>query len=164
MSDLTPGLTINSMRSIIPGRSSNIPAHAAISQYEKSDEVNAESVIAKTTTSFHGIFDTGASCSVISERVADQLALKKTNTAVVHTAGGAFQQNCYVVNIVLPNNILLSARQVTAAKLHNFDVLLGMDVIGLGDFIISQRHGFLLVEFSIYTPHYTQSNNKKLPL
>jgi predicted aspartyl protease len=147
-------LVIHSMRSIVPGNVGNIPAQAAISQYEKSDEANPDLVIAKTNATFHGIFDTGASCSVISERVAAQLALRKINTAMVHTAGGTVQQNCYVVNIVLPNKLVLSARQVTAANLHGFDVLLGMDIIGLGDFIISLRHGFLVVEFNLYAPYY----------
>ena len=70
-------LIVNSMRSVLPGNAGTIPAQAAISQYEKSDEVNFDLVAQKTTSTFHGIFDTGASRSVISERVASQLALRK---------------------------------------------------------------------------------------
>ena len=147
-------LYVTALRNVLPGNSGYIPAQAAISQYEKLDEANAFKVIAKTVKTFHGIFDTGASRSVISESVADQLALRKINTVTVHTAAGTVQQNCYVVNIVLPNQIVLSARQVTAAKLHKFDILLGMDIICLGDFIISQRHGFLVVEYNTYVPYY----------
>ena len=145
-------LVVNSMRNVLPERTGILPAQAAISQYERSDEANAEQVKAKTVTTFHGIFDTGASCSVISERVAEQLALRKTNTVTVHTAAGTVQQNCYVINLVLPNGIVLPARQAIAAKLHGFDLLIGMDVIRLGDFYISHRHDFLVVEFTLYTP------------
>ena len=148
-------LTVLSMRSVFPAHTGNVPVQAAISQYEKADETNFGLVISKTSHVFRGIFDTGASCSVISERVAKQLALRKVNTATVYTAGGAVQQDCYVVNIVLPNNLVIPARRVTAANLHGFDVLVGMDIISRGDFIISNRHGFLSVEFNLYIP-YTQ--------
>ena len=98
----------------------------------------------------HRIFDTGATRSAVSERTATQLALRKIGTAAVYTAAGAVKQNFHAVNFVLPNKILIPAHIVFAAKLHGYDVLIGMDIIGLSDFIISRRNGFIAFEFSIY--------------
>ena len=146
-------LLVSSMNAIFPGNIGVIPVQAVISQYEKSDETNSDLILAKTGAAVHGIFDTGASRSAISERVAERLALRKVNAITVHTAAGTVQQDCHVVNIVvMPNEIVFPAHQVTSAKLHSCDILIGMDIIGLGDFIISRRHGFLVVEFRLFTP------------
>ena len=47
---------------------------------------------------------------------------------------------------------MLHRRTVTAANLHNIDFLLGMDVIGMGDFSITNHYGFKMVRFDVFVP------------
>ncbi len=93
-----------------------------------------------------GIWDTGATNSVITERVAKDLALKPISIAEVHHAGGTSPANVYLVNIVLPDNVVIGQVHVTEGKLIAADnvsekdqpqVLIGMDIIGLGDFAVT---------------------------
>jgi len=128
-----------------------IPVEAGVSQYEAADEANPVMVAGKTTQRFSGIFDTGASGTVISQRVASALGLKKIYKVTVQTANGEAEQDVHVVNVVLGNGVVFSGMMVTAAPLCGIDLLIGMDILRCGDFTISNRHGFLTVSFDLYS-------------
>lgn len=145
-------LLLRSMHSVIPGNADRLFVQAAISPFELSDRGNPMAVLAKSTVSYQGIFDTGASRSCVSESLAAALNLPSVGKQTVHTANGAARQNRHVVNITLPNQIVFPRRTVTAAKLHGIDFLLGMDVIGAGDFSVTNHHGFKMVRFDVFLP------------
>ena len=65
---------------------------------------------------FSAVWDTGATDSVITKRVVDDLNLKSIGVETVHTIGGLIRVDVYLVNIGLPNQVMFPARHVTEGK------------------------------------------------
>lgn len=101
----------------------------------------------------NGLWDTGATNSVINENIAFELGLKPVGVAKVHHANGESTVNRYLVNIMLPNNIIIEMVPVTAGKLSGTDVLIGMDIISMGDFSICHKNGGTTFSFQIPSTH-----------
>ena len=94
---------------------------------------------ATTPKEYVGVWDTGATNSVITQKVANDLDLKPIGIKEVHTASGSELQNQYMVNIILPNGVGIRNVFVTEGRLNQIDILIGMDVITMGDFAISNE-------------------------
>ena len=54
---------------------------------------------------YNAICDTGATNSVITQKVAQECKLKPTGMTIVYHAGGKKDVNTYLVNILLPNKV-----------------------------------------------------------
>jgi hypothetical protein len=93
------------------------------------------------TTRFRALWDTGATGSVISKNVAAQLALPSAGPKLVYHGGGSHTVNTYDVNIYLPNNAAIPNVTVSEGILQGFDVIIGMDIITLGDFSLTHVNG-----------------------
>lgn len=112
----------------------------------------------------HCLWDTGASSSCISKNLAEKLGLKQVGVAQSFTAAGPTMVKTYVVNIGLLNHVQISMVQVSEAVLNGFDVLIGMDIITLGDFSITNVDGKTIFSFrvpSTETIDYVQQENQK---
>lgn len=128
-----------------------------------------EKILPQQSNSIKGIkckclWDTGASSSCISKRIATKLELAQTGIVTTFTAAGPSQTKTYVVNIGLPNHVQIPMVQVSEAELHGFDVLIGMDIITLGDFSITNLNGNTVFSFripSIETIDYVQQEKQK---
>lgn len=97
------------------------------------------------------IWDTGATNSVISEKCAKTLSLIPFDMASVHGVHGEELCKVYKVDIFLPNSILVSDVRVTEAKnILNADMLIGMDIIVLGDLSICNSD--MITSFSFRIP------------
>lgn len=83
-----------------------------------------------------GIWDTGAQSTVISAKVAKELRLKPIGKVDVRGVNSTIESNVYLVNLCLPNKIIISFVQVTEGNISS-DVLVGMNIITLGDFSIT---------------------------
>jgi predicted aspartyl protease len=90
-----------------------------------------------TSKQYLAIWDTGATNTVITSQVANDLDLKPIGRTRVKTASGTADCNVYLTDIILPNKIIIQNVRVTEGVLADFDVLIGMDIIGLGDFAVS---------------------------
>jgi predicted aspartyl protease len=91
---------------------------------------------------FVAIWDTGATASAISQRVVDALGLTLERFTQVWTAGGMLQKvPVYYVDIRLPNRVIFRSVRVTRAILDTCDLLIGMDIIGAGDFAVTNLDG-----------------------
>lgn len=91
---------------------------------------------------YKAIYDTGATGSAISEKVARELGLVSIGLASVHTAKGVHECETYLVNIGLPNRVLFPMLRVSTAELPaDVDMLVGMDIICSGDFAITNHAG-----------------------
>jgi len=80
------------------------------------------------------MIDTGASCTVIREGLAQQLGLQPTGTRVIHTASHS-NVRCYeyLVRLLFPNNILFETDVVeTPLRGQHIDCLIGRDVLADG--------------------------------
>jgi predicted aspartyl protease len=99
---------------------------------------------------FSAIWDTGATSSVITKNVADKLGLTPIGIIRVFHANGESYVNTYLVNIMLINDVGFHSLKVTEGVLRDMDVLIGMDIISLGDFAISNSDGH--TQFTFQTP------------
>lgn len=100
---------------------------------------------------FKAIWDTGATNTAITEQVVNTCGLKPTGMAIVNTANGP--RNCltYLINIMLPNKVGLHHLRVSqTAQITGADLLIGMDIISVGDFAVSRKAGKTV--FSFRTP------------
>ncbi len=97
--------------------------------------------------SFTAIWDTGATASVISQAVVDACGLQPTGMTLVHGVHGPDQAETYLVNIGLPNGVGFVNVPVTKGILGNVQVLIGMDIIRIGDFAITNKDGKTVMSF-----------------
>ncbi len=99
---------------------------------------------------YKGIWDTGATGSVITKKIADELGLIPTGQTEVHTASATEIKNTYLVNIYLPMKVSFHAVKVTEAVLHgDIEMLIGMDIITSGDFAITHFEGKTKMSFGV---------------
>lgn len=91
---------------------------------------------------YNAIWDTGATGTVITRKVADECGLTAFAMTQVHTASGQATSPVYLINIGLPNNVGIADVRVTEGILtDNVEVLIGMDIIAQGDFAITNHEG-----------------------
>lgn len=111
------------------------------------------------------LWDTGATNSVITRDTALRLGLKPISKREVHHAGGTSWSNVYLVNIHLSDQLTIQTVQVTecADTGGQFGLIIGMDIITLGDLSISNTGGCTVMSFripSIERVDFVQSLNK----
>lgn len=95
------------------------------------------------------IWDTGATNSVISKKVASECGLVATGKKKVFTPSGSSIRNTYLVDIILPQKVGIQGVEVTEGDLMGSDVLIGMDIIALGDFAVTNSTGVTKFTFRI---------------
>lgn len=97
------------------------------------------------------LWDTGATNSVITEASAKALSLQPVSMTKVSHAGGEGFANVYLINIYLPNMVAIPFVNVTECSdtAGNFGAIIGMDIITLGDFSISNRDRKTTLSFRV---------------
>ncbi|MCL1945831.1 MAG: aspartyl protease family protein [Chitinivibrionia bacterium] len=107
----------------------------------------------KETRFTEGIWDTGATGSVITKSTAAALGLPPIAKMRVRGVHGDRIVNAYYVNITLDNkNITLDARVTECDELsadNTLGMLIGMDIITMGDFVITNYKGDTSMSFRI---------------
>lgn len=99
-----------------------------------------------------GLWDTGSTKSCIGKDIADRLGLKSAGKNIIATANGITRVDTYYVNMEMPNGAVVSDLIVSAADLSgDIGVLIGMDVIGQGDFHIDNGGGRTTFSFQMRT-------------
>lgn len=96
---------------------------------------------------FNAVWDTGASASVITAEVAKQCGLKPTGMISVSTAAGKTTTETYLVSLRLLNEVGFPSVKVSKGDLAGCDVLIGMDIIGTGDFAVTNKDGKTVFSF-----------------
>jgi hypothetical protein len=95
------------------------------------------------------LWDTGAAMSSISPQVVDLLDLKTTEEIIMNHAGGVSRVGVYRVDILLPGGIEAKGVRVTVSDLIRFDVLIGMDIIGMGNLAVCNSAGMTTLTFRV---------------
>ena len=126
---INPQVTRISFAGVVDALRANIMVGAAYAAPEKPPQ----------QLQFLGIWDTGATNSVITERVVNALGLKTIGiTRIQNTQGFAFP-NTYLISLCLPEgNVRFPNLRATEGKMVGFDVLIGMDMISQGDLLITE--------------------------
>lgn len=104
------------------------------------------------------VWDTGATNSAITPAVARALGLVSTGVVEIGTANGKAIVSTYLVDLGLPHSkVLIPGLNVTEADIGAADMLIGMDVIGLGDFTVQNDNG--KTHFSFCVPPFDKKYN-----
>lgn len=99
---------------------------------------------------FSGIWDTGATGTVITQRVVDECGLAPTGMVMVHGVAGVHPSETYLVNVMMPHGVGVPKLRVTKGVLPaGCDLLLGMDIISVGDFAITNKDGKTAFSFRL---------------
>ena len=100
---------------------------------------------------FDAMWDTGATKSVITQRVVDALGLKPIRSVFTQGVHGMGASKAYVVNIYLPDGISMSEWTVIGVDPGDvwYDLIIGMDLISMGDFSVRNVNGKTEWSFSI---------------
>jgi len=109
-------------------------------------------------------WDTGAMRSVISVGLVERLGLSPIGRTKVYHANGEAFVGVYFINLFLPNQVVCSFLQVTEGDITGTDVLVGMDIISMGDFSITAPQGKTKFSFQIPSTHdidYVREYNQK---
>ena len=96
-----------------------------------------------------GLWDTGATNSCISMEVVERLELIKTGFSDVKTPSGQSRRNTYLIDVALPNHVIVKDVRVNDSEIgkQGLGILIGMDIIRLGDFAVSNYNGKTVFTF-----------------
>ena len=98
--------------------------------------------------SIKALWDTGASKSVISQGLAQTLKLTPVGATNVNHAGGASISPTHLVNFYMPHGPKMIGVLVTEFPGQpTFEAIIGMDIITLGDFAITNVGGATVMSF-----------------
>ena len=128
---------------IAPGRSSVLKSPC---------DIEPASGTSGAFCSFNAIWDTGATHSVILQEVVGRCGLKPIGKTYIAHAGINEEPDLtdvYMVNIRLPNHFTVANVPVSRGGFSGGDVLIGMDIIGTGDFAITHAKGQTKFTFQI---------------
>ncbi len=93
----------------------------------------------RTPVVVKAIWDTGAYGSVISPRVAQELGLMPVGVKPIQTANGTYEAYAYVVDMMLPNKLVIRGVEGSESDLKVCDASIGMDIISMGDMKITNK-------------------------
>jgi predicted aspartyl protease len=105
----------------------------------------------KPPVEVRALWDTGAEGTCISEELARELGLKLMDDAMtVNGVYGSAFANVYDLDVVLSEEITVA--NILAPEINNnkdFDIIIGMNIINLGTFIITNKNGNTTLYFSV---------------
>ena len=115
----------------------------------------------------NAIWDTGASSSVITKDAATKLGIAPTGKAKVSTASQKdYITDSYTVDIFLKPDLRVKAVKVVSGVLYgSFECLIGMDIITLGDFTVTNKDNQTCMTFGIPSVNaydYVRSINARM--
>lgn len=96
---------------------------------------------------YKAIWDTGATCCVIGERVVTECNLKPISITKVNTADGEHDALVYLISLFLPSRVFFPQLVAVSGKIKDADILIGMDVINQGDFAVTNFGGKTTITF-----------------
>lgn len=102
-------------------------------------------------------WDTGASQTCISKELIQRMNLKPVGVGNVTTTIGERQTKAYIINLVINKEVKISDLLVIEADIgeQGIDILIGMDVISLGDFAVSnyEKQTYFFFQDSVTRTH-----------
>ena len=120
-----------------PNRVNAIQTNCIITPYfEKGQGISIPGCEVEST-----VWDTGATNTVISGQVIDALGLEPIEKSQIEGVGGIMESSVYKINIYLENNVEFIGIEALSGDIGDYDLIIGMDMITLGDFVIINKDG-----------------------
>ena len=96
------------------------------------------------------LWDTGSTGCMVSQSVVSTCGLHEYERAPIFNASGTVEDvPRYMVNLYLPNGLVVRELLVALGEFEDFDVLIGMDVITLGDLAVTNANGQTTFTFRV---------------
>jgi len=112
---------------------------------------SSDEVISKTPVRLKALWDTGATLTAIKPKLRDMLKLcmvRSDSSATVAGLGGIFNADCTVMTLRLRENFEINWCPVYVLDYTvDVDIIIGMDIIGMGDFVVSNTDNKTLFSF-----------------
>jgi len=94
------------------------------------------------------IWDTGATTSLVNDKIVKSLQLKEIGIAQVKHVAGATAFPIHLAAIEIEGGMKITEhRLVSFPSIHAFDMIIGMDIIALGKFCIENKNGNTVFSF-----------------
>ena len=92
---------------------------------------------------FKAVWDTGATHTVISPYVVEECDLKHRGWTEMEVVNGQEEAEArtFVVTVGLPAGVIVPDITVAEGTAPGCDVLIGMDIISMGDFVLTHMYG-----------------------
>ena len=98
----------------------------------------------------YALLDTGATVTCISKSLAKRLTLKVIGQGMMNTASGVQKTNQYLIDLQMQNHISFeNIRAVEFIGNIKFDILIGMDILMLGDLSITNAGQQTVTSFRV---------------
>lgn len=156
-----PKQTISAFTCAANGRANVLQSKVGVSAHK---ELFPEAQL----SDFIAIWDTGATNTAISKKVVEQCKLIPTGQGISNTANGQCIVNTYLIDLYLPNNVVIGGVMATEFNsVGGSDILIGMDIIGLGDFSVSNFENKTMFSFrmpSVAKTDYVEQLNLRNPV
>ena len=145
------------------------PVHAFVSRRDTNcRELKTTAKIVCGDKSMDAIvqWDTGASCSCISKKVVETLQPTRRGFRTVLTPNGSAIRGVYLLDFMLPQGVLVTNIMAIETDIgeQGIEALIGMDIISMGDFAVSNFNNELVFTFrtpSIETTDYVAVVNRE---
>lgn len=99
---------------------------------------------------WQAVWDTGAQSSLISIDLASKLNLPRIGDRRVNGVGGVYNAPEYLAGLVLPNDVIINTISLYGfVGTDKLNMLIGMDIISLGDFLVSTDSKILHFSFQM---------------
>ena len=99
---------------------------------------------------FEALWDTGAQVSVVSQSVVSSCGLVASGIQTIRGVGDIPQRTLtFLVDIELPNKVVVTGLRVALSDLPGADILIGMDIIRSGDFAVTNFRGTTTFSFRL---------------
>ncbi len=96
----------------------------------------------------NALVDTGATGSCVSKKFAQAVKLQYFSMSTVCNSHGKVVVPLYYVDVFLPNGVMFQNIKVTEFNSDaDFDFIIGMDILSLGDVSITNAGGKMLFSF-----------------
>lgn len=97
----------------------------------------------------NAMWDTGATTTIISSRIVSQLGLQPYQQGGITGIGGESDTNTHLVHVMIPTGDVVTNCEVMESDFEDYDVIIGMDIIGLGDFCFTNFNDCSVFSFRI---------------
>ncbi|MCL2793106.1 MAG: retropepsin-like domain-containing protein [Spirochaetaceae bacterium] len=135
-----------------------IPKHLTLSYYFAKKQkkiitpVNLYSVQLNSAPflSIDAIWDTGASMSVVTPEIKDKLKLTPIDKKTIAGVHSTQVVDIVFITLELPNNVIKKNIEAAVCNIpSNAGMILGMDIISLGDFALSHGSDQTFLSFAV---------------
>ena len=105
---------------------------------------------ASFSLSTDALWDTGASISAITPEIKDKLKVTTIDKKTIASVHSTQVVDIAYITVELPNNVIKKNIKVAVCNITlNIGMILGMDIISMGDFALSNGNNQTLISFAV---------------